>query len=248
MEIIPTLEEIGLEEREVKVYLALLELDESTVLPIATKAGVKRTYTYDILDALQKKGLVGYVEKNGRRRYVAEDPKKLEQLLKERLQHLHDILPEISSLYNRNAQKPKVRFYEGPEAVRPLYEELAHTKEYASLASPDHFYDLLGKDYIDYLTKNIVKNKCRARELFCLSYTEVHFETMYQNELQRVKWLPEGVDLDTDMLIFADKLILISYGDTVHAISIEGSSIIDTHQKMFNLLWSATPPGKPKIT
>lgn len=241
MELIETLQSAGLEEREVRIYLALLELDESTVLPIAQKAGIKRTYAYDILDSLQKKGLVSYVEKNGRRRYVAEDPKKIEELLKTRLQQFKEVLPEINSIYNRDVNKPKIRFFEGPEAVKPLYEELAHCKEYASLASADHFYDLLGTEYINYLTKNIVKNKTHARELLAHSYVEVHFEKLYTKPLQEVRLLPADMEIDTDMLLFPGKLVLISYHGTVHAISIEGSSIIDTHQKMFDLLWKATP-------
>ncbi len=247
MELLNVLQEIGLEEREVKIYLALLELDESTVLPIATKAGIKRTYTYDILEALQNKGLVSYIEKNGRRRYSAEDPKKLESMLKERLEHFRELLPEIRSIYNKATNKPKVRFYEGTAAVKELYEELAHVKEYASIASPDHFYELLGKDYIDYLTKNILKNKTRGRELFVHSYVEVHFEKQYHAPLQEVRWLPPDVEIDTDMFIFPNKLVLISYRGTTHAISIEESSIIDTHRKMFDLLWAATPPGRPEI-
>ncbi len=246
MNLVTTLEEIGLEEREVKVYLALLELNESTVLPIATKAGIKRTYTYDILESLQKKGLVSYIAKNGRRRYIAEDPKKLEQILKDRLERFRDVLPEIRSVYNQHTTKPIVRFYEGAENVKPLYEELAHTTEFATFASPDHFYDFLGKEYVSYLTKNIVKNKTRARELLTYSYTEVHFAKEYQPPLQEVRLLPEALELNTDMILLPKKLILVSFegGDKgVHAISIEGSSIVDAHQKMFDLVWSATGKG-----
>lgn len=241
------LTDIGLEEREARVYLATLELNQSTVLPIATKAGIKRTYTYDILESLQKKGLVAYVEQKGRRRYSAEDPAKLEEMLKTKLQSFRDVLPEIRTIYNRSTNKPKVRFYEGADAVKPLYEELAHTKEYASLASPDHFIDLLGDQYIHYLTKNIIKNGTRGRELFTHSYTEIFFENEYKKPLQEIRWLAPEIELDTDLLLFPGKLILISYHGTVHAIVIEGSSIIDTHKVMFDLLWAATPPGKPKI-
>jgi len=219
MELESTLQEIGLEEREIKVYLALLELDESTVLPIATKAGVKRTYTYDILSDLIKKGLVTYVEKNGRRRYIAEDPKQLDTMLKERLQRFHEVLPELKSLYNRNANKPKVRFFEGKEQVATLYDELGEATEYASLASPDHFYELLGTEYLDKLTTKIVRKKIKVRELFAHSYSEVHFEKQYTKGVQEVRLLPAEVEIDTDMLIF-------------------------THKKMFDLLWAATPSMK----
>lgn len=245
MELVESLKDIGLEEREVKIYLALLELGESTVLPVAQKSDIKRTYAYDVLDSLMKKGLVSYVEKNGRRRYAAEDPKKIDQILRDRLAHFRDVLPEIMTIFNRSINKPKVRFYEGSDNIRGLYEEFAHVKEYVSLASPDHFYDLLGKPYLDYLTTNILKNKTKVRELFAQSYTEVHFQKRYVKGLQEMRLLPPEIELDTDLTIFdRQKLVLISYAGVPHAISIEGSTIIDTHLKMFDLLWAATSPIK----
>lgn len=247
MEITPQLQGLGLEDREIKIYLALLELAESTVLPIAKKAGIKRTYAYDILDSLIKKGLVSYIEKNGRRHYIAEDPKKIEHMLKEKLERFRDVLPEIRSIYNHAAGKPKVRFYEGAENFKQLYEEIAHTNEYASIASPDHFYNLLGKEYLDHLTDNIIKNKTKVRELFTYSYNDLHFAKRYQKGLQEVRLLPENFEIDTDILLFKDKLILFSFKDNIHAISIEGSAIIDAHWKLFNLLWNATKPGEADI-
>lgn len=109
------------------------------------------------------------------------------------------------------------------------------------VAETDHFYPLLSREYIDYLTNQIVRKKIRGRELFTRSKVEVHFRALYQNNIQEMRWLPEGIKFDTDMLIFEHKLILFSYKAAPHAISIEGSSIIDTHKIMFDLLWQATP-------
>jgi len=52
-----SLEGIGLSEKEVAVYLALLELGSGTVSKISRYAGINRTTGYDILDSLANKGL-----------------------------------------------------------------------------------------------------------------------------------------------------------------------------------------------
>lgn len=241
MELIHTLEEIGLPEREIKIYLALLELDESTVLPIAKKAGIKRTYCYDILDDLIKRGLVNYIEKNGRRHYIAEDPKKIEQLLKDRLRHFSEVLPEIRSLYNRNTHKPKVRFFEGREAVVELFAELERVKEFASVASPVDFYPLLGQDRIDAAARAIVKKNIKARELLTWPGTPVSFQKIYKKPTQEIRYLSKAIQLSTDMFFYENKVVLISCQEPVHAISIEGSSVVKTFRVMFDLLWQATP-------
>ena len=51
--IITELEKTGLTENEAKVYLAALELGETTVIRLAKKAGIKRPTTYLVVDSLK---------------------------------------------------------------------------------------------------------------------------------------------------------------------------------------------------
>ena len=52
------LQELGLSEKEARVYLALFELGPSVVSGLAKKAGINRSTTYVILETLAKRGLV----------------------------------------------------------------------------------------------------------------------------------------------------------------------------------------------
>ena len=52
------LSSIGLQQKEAKVYLALLELEQGTVSKIAKLSGLKRPTIYLILDDLIKNGYV----------------------------------------------------------------------------------------------------------------------------------------------------------------------------------------------
>ena len=62
------LEEIGLSEKEAKIYLALLQVDRDTIQDLATKTGINRTTVYPVLETLQKKGLVS--ESTGRKKNI----------------------------------------------------------------------------------------------------------------------------------------------------------------------------------
>lgn len=240
-EITTILNEIGLPEREAQVYLALLELGESTVLPIAQKAGLKRTYCYDILEALGKKGLVSYTERNNRRRYSGQDPATLQRILQERLQRFSDVLPELRSIYNQAEYKPKVRFYEGKEALLGIYEQLASVKEYAAITSPTQLYATFG-DYFTKLGKRVAEKKVLARELVTFAATLPDYAEHFKKPLQEIRILPKGVSFRTDTLIFDNKLVLISYGQDIHAIVIESSPIVETQATLFNLIWGAVKP------
>ena len=50
--------EIGLNEKEAKVYLASLELGQSAVQGISSRSGVNRATTYFIIEGLTAKGLI----------------------------------------------------------------------------------------------------------------------------------------------------------------------------------------------
>lgn len=240
MDIVKTLEEVGLQEREIRIYIALLEIGESTVLPIANKSGIKRTYCYDILDDLKKKSLVTYVEKNGRRRYVAEDPKNIEQVLKDRVHRFSEVLPELRSLYNNNPKKPKIRFYEGTNEVIELSEIATNSKDLMAITSADAIYKVFGKK-IDEIGEKVASSGQRTRELVSSNLRTANWGKNYKKPLQEIRYLPKGVKLSTDMLIYENKLVLMSYEKDIHAVMIEGSSIVDTHKQLFELLWLATP-------
>lgn len=237
MDLLTTLQQSGLKEPEAKVYLALLERSPATVLPIAKAAGVTRTYCYDILESLIKQGLASYHEKNNRRRYTAQSPEHLRRLLEERFSSYSDALPELLSIHNK-VGKPRVRFFEGTEGVWSVFEEALQTKQADSIYSPDHVVATFGQDKVDQLYQRVAKRKMNNRDLFAGSGQAPTFTTHYGPE-QQYRWLPKTVRLKTDLILFADKLALISYEPEVHAVVIEGSSIVDTHRQLFELLWQA---------
>ena len=76
------LKKLGLSEKEIKVYLALLELGEAAVQKISQKSKVNRATTYVILEGLAKKNLVSEIEKKGKTLYGAQDPEFLFNLFK----------------------------------------------------------------------------------------------------------------------------------------------------------------------
>jgi len=124
---------LGLTENEARVYLASLELGESTVARIARKAELKRTTTSSIVDALKERGLM-YASKNrGRNVYNAVNPKKFKEDVAAKQQSLDALLPELLSIANAIEHKPKVRFYEGFEGIKEAHHLTLEQKDYELL-------------------------------------------------------------------------------------------------------------------
>ena len=97
------LEEIGLTKREIKVYMALLEVGLSSVGQIIKKSGIPGSKIYETLDKLKKRGLISSVLKENKQFFQASDPKTILDFLDEQRRNiLENVLPKLESLQKKN--------------------------------------------------------------------------------------------------------------------------------------------------
>src|SRR3990167_5476847 len=91
------LTEIGLTPGEIKSYLALLKLGSSSTGPLSKESKVSRSKLYDILDKLEKKGLVSNIEENGVIYFQAVEPAKIKTYLKEKEDKIKEMASQFDS-------------------------------------------------------------------------------------------------------------------------------------------------------
>lgn len=127
---------IGLNEKEAKIYLSMLELGQSVVQQVAQKAGVNRATAYFIIDVLMQRGLVSSFHKGKKQFFMASDPERLVELLEQekeniekKKENLKKLLPQLQSLNNKQGNKPLVRYYEGKEGIVSMVDEIMKVAE-----------------------------------------------------------------------------------------------------------------------
>src|SRR3989344_8990784 len=109
------LELYGLNDKEVKVYVACLQLGQDSAYNIAEKSGVKRATTYLILRSLVKKSLVTTHITSKSFLYSAASPQNLVSQLEHRKKEIEQSLPSLMALYNSQPEKPTIEIFEGLE-------------------------------------------------------------------------------------------------------------------------------------
>lgn len=106
--------ELGLSEKEAKLYLLLLQLGNSPVSPLAKRAELKRVTVYSVLEVLVERGLVSFENRPEGRRYSAYDPECLFYLLekeKAKLRFKMELTKEcVQKLSNRQYLESPVLF------------------------------------------------------------------------------------------------------------------------------------------
>jgi len=122
------LQQIGLTQNEIKVYLALLKLGESKTGQILEKSGLNSGKIYEILNSLQKKGLVSSITKDKVQYFSPADPKRVIDYLEEKKKEIDkqekdykNILPELLSKILLKSPETKIEIFTGMKGFKTAY-------------------------------------------------------------------------------------------------------------------------------
>jgi HTH-type transcriptional regulator, sugar sensing transcriptional regulator len=242
--IYPDFNLLGLSEVEGKVYMALLELGGGYVSSVARKADLPRVNCYHILENLSEKGLVNYISKNRVRYYSAEPPQKIVNIIEGRLSYAKKIMPELLSITNTLALKPKIKYYEGIEGVKNILEDtLSAKKELLGYSNLSAASDLFG-DYIkDYARKKMARGiKTRiicptSTESF--EYIRKYYPVSFPPDLIEILYVnPKEFWFENEITIYNDKVAVISLNkDELIGMIFESPVYARSQRAIFNLAW-----------
>lgn len=125
------LEEIGLTKTEIKIYLTLLKIGQSTTTNIVRDAKIHASKVYEYLDKLVHKGLVTYTIQANKKHFAAVNPSFLEEFLREKQQRIeeqkkeiHGLIPQMQSLMSLDKEKIHFKVYEGLRGIKSFYDML----------------------------------------------------------------------------------------------------------------------------
>src|SRR3989344_273406 len=118
---ISALKALGLTNREIEVYLKLLEKGEAPAGALAKETSVSRTHVYEALQSLIDRGIVSSVTRDFRKHYKAAEPEKLLKFVRETEDKIHQLLPQLKILQKPPEKAPKIEVYEGKEGIKTIF-------------------------------------------------------------------------------------------------------------------------------
>lgn len=239
----PILKRIGYSDKEVAVYLALLELGSSPVRRLADETNINRGTTYDILKSLREQGVVSYFHKKTHTYFVAESPDRLidvihqkKEALAQSSKELELILPDLKSRANQADAKPSMKFYEGGKQIATILKDVLATvaktksKEYYVYSAADirrHLYT----DFPSFTKKRL------AAGIHVKVIALGGGGTLSGNDER--KWLTKEKGAPTYDIIYGNKVVMISVNaDRIPTgVLITDPSIAETQKMIFDALW-----------
>lgn len=250
MELIEALINLGLNEKEAKVYLALLSLEKATAYTVATRSGLKKPTAYVILDNLIAKGFVLKIPYKEKHIFMAKSPRECIALAKEKLSNAEEMLPEFLAIQKKSEEKASVSYYEKMDGIKEMYQRLlknmrdkdkadrhfiafyAHQKDTPQVLQK--YWTELNEEYRDNRIKRkyITTNHPSIRK-----YLEK--ETIEKFGIE-MKALPEEKYSSNISIEIYDNFVQIISHRYIQGVLIENPDIADVMKQIFNLVWNSS--------
>jgi len=246
----------SLSSREAKIYLILNKYGELDVPKIVEYIGLSRTAVYEALNNLMAQDFVSYRKEGRSAYYSATHPSKLAKLKDEKekevgllMNEMEETIRQLTGSYNLAHSKPGVRFYEGVEGIKDIYNEILQERgtDMYNYFSPDVVPDSL----MNWIEKVFVETRAKRNISVKMITVESDYAKMAVQKDERVLRetlvLPKDkFPMEADCILYGGrKTVFLSYGEKdLIGVIIDSKAIYSTLKAAFDLNWSAAKSMK----
>ncbi len=235
----------GFTKKEVAVYLSSLGVKKPTPQTISKETNMPRPSVYRILESLVEKGLMGKVKEDKHNIYVPEDPRSIVEKLKLQTTAIQNIMPELRDLATIYRNRPTVRFFEGHEGVKRIFQDilLVDDKELLAFSSIKELQEAM-PDYNSIFMSTRIKRKIHARIISPKDEKGVKLQELGGQEFRKIKFIPEelakkiGV-IGGHVFIYKDRVALISFESDKTSVIIENQALANVERSLFEIAWES---------
>ncbi len=249
-ELLSQIEDLGLSEKEARVYMANLMIGPATVQKIADQAEIKRVTTYVILESLSSLGLVAKSNQGKKTFFTAEDPISLRRLLDKKEQQVveqksafESMLPDLEGLKNMTGETPHVKFYDTAEGLRSivktfLVEDPEADKVVYTIQNARNLFDFFPQTEAN--SANPDRVKAGVKSMCIYTHPDGPILKLTDKEKNREsRWVPEDkFPLIGEVAIFGPHIMILSYSGTKPVgIRIDSEALAQGLRAVFTLAW-----------
>jgi len=243
------LEDIGFTKGEIRVYLALLELGNTTTGPIIIESKVARSKVYEILTRLGEKGLVTESIKENTRYFQVTSPERIkdyikykQKILKDKESEFNQLLPDLLKKQKRVVDKQEVKIFVGYEGQKSFYKEaldkLKKGDEYLAITmGNEQWENEIYNTLITNVHRKRIEKKLHVKVLFNSSKGKFKNKSNFPDKppLFEMRELP--MNLPNSVIIFKDTVSITSWGETIRNFVIICQDVADQYKKFFYEIW-----------
>lgn len=237
------LQKIGLSNKEIKIYLALLKAGTHKASFLTKQIEMPKTSILDTLDSLVRKCLVSKIKKKNAYYFTAYQPDKILEMLekeeteiKEKKKKVHEILPWLKSLQDISSPKPQIDYLEGKKGLIEAFEDTLRVPKkniivYGSVGAQADSLPEAFPEYFDNRVKKRISTTCLIPA--CLpSLAECSLND--KKHLRKTYFIPKEMELPLEINIYENNSAFMSFEEKF-AVIIRSKVIADCLRIVFGL-------------
>jgi sugar-specific transcriptional regulator TrmB len=242
MDINKALKTYGLNDNEIKVFLALVELGGGYAKDIVEKTKFHKNIVYDNLYKLIDKGLVSEVLHENKKYFSCEGVDVISEFIESTQKKFKQYSKDIDHLKKEISRhkvvpvKTQVKMFTGVEGVRQLFRhELEIEENYYVIGAPKESVELLGDMFWKgFVTKQKAK-KMKGKIIFNESLRK--FSPSVEREINEIKFHESNFEPLTQINIYGNFVSTIVWSKEPIGTLIENEEVAKSYKQYFNILW-----------
>ena len=237
----------GFSSNEAKTYLAVLQLGQTTINPIAKATGIPRTSIYNFIDALVARGVFRRTLVRGRAYYTAQPPQLLLEEQEQKLTRLRESLPLLNAVHNRATTRPRIHVFEGESEVKNIVAEEVNCQHEALYIWTGHEMMAMvgGTRRMSRIDKARIQKGVRIKTIR-FKERDSKFETSKSGSkhLRELRWAPKGFPQHMGVGIYdTGKVGFFSTRREGFGLLIESKELEVLMRSLFEHVWKACSPA-----
>ena len=242
-ELLKKLANFGLNDKESRVYFALLPCRDIGSSKLIRATGLHGQFVYDALERLEELGLAKHVIQNGRKKFSANSPKRILSLIEEKKLSAQSIVRQLQDRF-AGAHEQDFEVLQGVNAFvahqMAMIESVPEDSAIDVISGPnDQYFTILGDEGAVEEYEHIrAKKNIRIRYIGANS----QIERFKRWERERKHWtykvfpgLSTGL---VDIGIWHDNVIFNIYGTPLLSFVLTSKEAADGYREFFETLWN----------
>ena len=238
------LQELGLSDKETRIYLEIVKNEDATAGELAKNTHIERATVYDIIEKLLDKGLISKIIKFKKTTYQPVEFSKLLSKVKEQENLAILAITELNKMKLPSKKEYKVEIFEGKEGLKSFFSHLEslirknELKDYLALGPEIRTIDSI-KFFLISRFKDI-NSFSKNVDFRVIWKNEVKDQALYKTliSIGKHKKLPKNIHPTTTITVFNEYTSIIFNTFTPIVIRIQNKEIADTFRGNFNYFWN----------
>jgi len=234
---ITILEDLGLTNAEIKVYLALLELGNTTAGPVIEKSGLQNSVVHRAINTLIKKSLINFILEGKRKIYQATDPKNFYNFIDEKKRRFDELLPELNKKQNKKPGEI-ASVFRGTRGITEIYTFMVNQKgkEYNTFGGGKECATRMGDSWWLNMHRKRIANKLPARQVFDETVRQIGSE-IASLPITKIRYLSKEFAQFQETVIVGDYVAINVFTENPYGFLIKDSKVAEGYRKHFEILW-----------